>query len=92
MPESGGQGCDTGYLLPLWCRIAGISGCSKQSDLFIHIGQVERGEIAVMDTVNAQIAVSERRRSQAHHTAIPFKAVSRASRKLLILIFLKQVH
>ena len=66
--ESGGQVGDTGYLA-IGEAIAKISDVQKQSDLFIHIGQVERGEIAVMDTVNAQIAVSERRRSQAHHTA-----------------------
>ena len=66
--ESGGQVGDTGYLA-IGEAIAKISDVQKQSDLFIHIGQVERGEIAVGDNVNAQIAVSERRRSQAHHTA-----------------------
>ena len=66
--ESGGQVGDKGYLA-IGEAIAKISDVQKQSDLFIHIGQVERGEIAVGDNVNAQIAVSERRRSQAHHTA-----------------------
>ena len=66
--ESGGQVGDTGYLA-IGEAIAQISDVQKQADLFIHIGQIERGEIAVGDTVNAQISVSERRRSQAHHTA-----------------------
>jgi alanyl-tRNA synthetase len=66
--ESGGQVGDTGYLA-IGEAIAQISDVQKQADLFIHIGQIERGEIAVGDTVNAQISVSERRRIQAHHTA-----------------------
>jgi alanyl-tRNA synthetase len=66
--ESGGQVGDTGYLA-IGEAIAKISDVQKQADLFIHIGQVERGEIAVGDQVNAQVAVSERRRIQAHHTA-----------------------
>ncbi|GBO53919.1 alanyl-tRNA synthetase [Pseudanabaena sp. lw0831] len=66
--ESGGQVGDTGYLA-IGEAIAKISDVQKQADLFIHIGQVERGEIAIGDNVNAQVAVSERRRIQAHHTA-----------------------
>ncbi|OIP76400.1 MAG: alanine--tRNA ligase [Oscillatoriales cyanobacterium CG2_30_44_21] len=66
--ESGGQVGDTGYLA-IGEAIAKISDVQKQADLFIHIGQIERGEITVGNTVKAQIAVSERRRSQAHHTA-----------------------
>ena len=66
--ESGGQVGDTGYLA-IGEAIAQISDVQKQADLFIHIGQIERGEIAVGDTVNAQISVSERRRIQSHHTA-----------------------
>jgi alanyl-tRNA synthetase len=66
--ESGGQVGDTGYLA-IGEAIAKISDVQKQADLFIHIGQIERGEIAVGDSVNAQIAVSERRRIQSHHTA-----------------------
>ncbi|MEI6331745.1 MAG: alanine--tRNA ligase [Pseudanabaena sp. ELA645] len=66
--ESGGQVGDTGYLA-IGEAIAKISDVQKQADLFIHIGQIERGEIAVGDTINAQISVSERRRIQAHHTA-----------------------
>ncbi len=66
--ESGGQVGDTGYLA-IGEVIAQISDVQKQADLFIHIGQIERGEIAVGDHVNAQVAVSSRRRIQSHHTA-----------------------
>ncbi len=66
--ESGGQVGDTGYLA-IGEAIAKISDVQKQADLFIHIGQIDRGEIAIGDYVNAQVAVSERRRIQAHHTA-----------------------
>ncbi|MCY7332413.1 MAG: alanine--tRNA ligase [Pseudanabaena sp. CAN_BIN31] len=66
--ESGGQVGDTGYLA-IGEAIAKITDVQKQADLSIHIGQIERGEIAIGDEVNAQITVSERRRSQAHHTA-----------------------
>ncbi|PZV17016.1 MAG: alanine--tRNA ligase [Pseudanabaena sp.] len=66
--ESGGQVGDNGYLA-IGEAIVKISDVQKQADLFIHIGQVERGEIAIGDNVNAQVAVSERRRIQAHHTA-----------------------
>ncbi|ELS31203.1 MULTISPECIES: alanine--tRNA ligase [Pseudanabaena] len=66
--ESGGQVGDKGYLA-IGEAIAQISDVQKQADLFVHIGQIERGEITVGDHVNAQIAVSDRRRIQAHHTA-----------------------
>ncbi len=66
--ESGGQVGDTGYLA-IGDTIAKISDVKKEANLFIHIGQVERGEMAIADVVNAQIAISERRRIQAHHTA-----------------------
>ncbi|MBD2148813.1 alanine--tRNA ligase [Pseudanabaena sp. FACHB-1277] len=66
--ESGGQVGDTGYLA-IGDAIAQISDVQKQADLFIHIGQVERGEIQIGDRVNAQVALSPRRRVQSHHTA-----------------------
>ncbi len=66
--ESGGQVGDIGYLTS-GNAIAKITDVQKQADLFIHIGQIERGEMTVGDRINAQVAVSERRRSQAHHTA-----------------------
>ncbi len=66
--ESGGQVGDTGYLSNDEVRIR-IDDVQKKSDLIIHIGQVEWGESKQYETLTAQISVSERRRSQAHHTA-----------------------
>jgi alanyl-tRNA synthetase len=66
--ESGGQVGDRGFL-SLGEAIAAIDDVQKQADLFIHIGQIERGTLQVGDRINAQIAVSERRRIQSHHTA-----------------------
>ncbi|WP_041429690.1 alanine--tRNA ligase [Synechococcus sp. PCC 7502] len=66
--ESGGQVGDKGYL-SLSDTIIRIDDVQKESDLFIHIGQVERGEITLNSVVNAQVAKSDRRRIQAHHTS-----------------------
>ena len=66
--ESGGQVADDGYLA-IGEAIAKVGDVQKQADLFIHLTQIERGEISVGDQINAQISVSERRRIQAHHTA-----------------------
>ena len=66
--ESGGQVGDTGYIA-IGEAIAKIIDVQKQANLFIHIGQIERGEIAVGEVVNVQIEISERRRIQSHHTA-----------------------
>ncbi|MFQ3583856.1 MAG: alanine--tRNA ligase [Cyanobacteriota bacterium] len=66
--ESGGQIGDRGYLSGdgLLVRIEDVK---KQSDLFIHVGRVERGILRVGDPVQAQIDLACRRRVQAHHTA-----------------------
>ncbi|MCF2972503.1 alanine--tRNA ligase [Synechococcus sp. Nb3U1] len=66
--ESGGQIGDRGYLSgdELLVRIEDVQ---KQSDLFIHLGRVERGTLRVGDPVQAQIDLACRRRVQAHHTA-----------------------
>jgi len=66
--ESGGQIGDKGYI-SLGDVIIRIDDVQKESDLFIHIGQVERGEIEREDLVVAQVSVSDRRRIQAHHTS-----------------------
>ncbi len=77
--ESGGQVGDRGYLvgavehqttplqqLPLLIRIDDVQ---KESGLFVHIGQVERGELRVGDQVFAQVDNQLRRRAQTNHTA-----------------------
>jgi alanyl-tRNA synthetase len=66
--ESGGQIGDRGYLAGdnLLIRIDDVK---KESDFFIHFGQIDRGSLRVNDSINAQIDPSCRRRAQANHTA-----------------------
>ncbi len=66
--ESGGQIGDRGYLTGdnLVVRIEDVK---KESGIFIHFGRLERGTIAVENTVTATIDRACRRRVQAHHTA-----------------------
>ncbi len=66
--ESGGQIGDRGYLTGdnLVIRIEDVQ---KESGIFIHFGQVERGTIEPGQTLNATIDRACRRRVQAHHTA-----------------------
>ncbi len=66
--ESGGQIGDKGYI-STGNAIIRIDDVQKEADLFIHIGQVERGEIELDDIVTTQVTISERRRIQAHHTS-----------------------
>lgn len=66
--EGGGQVGDRG-VFSLGDAEIQITDVQKQSDLFIHYGEIRSGHIQVEDLVNAQVTVSERRRSQAHHTA-----------------------
>jgi alanyl-tRNA synthetase len=66
--ESGGQIGDKGYLSGdnLLIRIEDVQ---KESSFFVHYGKIERGTLAVNDTVNATIDRACRRRLQANHTA-----------------------
>ncbi len=66
--ESGGQIGDRGFLSGdnLLVRITDVQ---KESGIFVHIGQVERGKITTGDTISAQIDRACRRRVQANHTA-----------------------
>jgi alanyl-tRNA synthetase len=66
--ESGGQIGDKGYL-SVGDTIVRIDDVQKESDLFIHIGQVDRGEIELGELVTVQVSTSDRRRIQAHHTS-----------------------
>jgi alanyl-tRNA synthetase len=66
--ESGGQIGDRGYLTGdnLVIRIEDVK---KESGIFIHFGQIERGTVQVGQTVTAMIDRACRRRAQANHTA-----------------------
>jgi alanyl-tRNA synthetase len=66
--ESGGQVGDRGFIAS-GDAIVRIDDVQKESDLFIHIGHVERGTVHVDVQVNTQVGVSERRRIQSNHTA-----------------------
>mgnify|MGYP001491930739 FL=1 len=66
--EGGGQVGDRGSLSGVDVIVA-IDSVSRSRDVFVHSGRVERGELALGDTVNAQVDRSCRRRAQANHTA-----------------------
>lgn len=66
--ESGGQIGDRGYLT-VEDTIVRIEDVQKESNIFIHLGRVERGTLSVGMTVNARIDSTCRRRAQANHTA-----------------------
>ncbi len=66
--ESGGQVGDRGYLSGdhLLVRVEDVK---RESGIFVHFGQIERGSLRVGDRVTAQIDVAGRRRTQANHTS-----------------------
>ncbi|MGB3401588.1 MAG: alanine--tRNA ligase [Microcoleaceae cyanobacterium] len=66
--ESGGQIGDRGYLV-VDDTIVRIEDVQKESNIFIHIGYIERGILSTGMTVNARIDRACRRRAQANHTA-----------------------
>ncbi|TAF49836.1 MAG: alanine--tRNA ligase, partial [Oscillatoriales cyanobacterium] len=66
--ESGGQIGDRGYLSTETALIR-IDDVKKESHFFVHFGRVERGTIALGETVTAQIDRACRRRAQANHSA-----------------------
>ena len=66
--ESGGQIGDRGYLSGDGVVVT-IHDVKKESDFFVHFGNIERGILRVGDSVMAQIDQGCRRRLQANHTA-----------------------
>jgi alanyl-tRNA synthetase len=66
--ESGGQIGDRGTISG-YGSIVSIHDVKKESDFFVHFGRIERGNLRVGDSVNAQIDRSCRRRVQANHSA-----------------------
>ncbi|MEA5521972.1 alanine--tRNA ligase [Limnoraphis robusta] len=66
--ESGGQIGDRGFL-SFGDTVVRVEDVQKESNIFIHLGKVERGILTVGMTVNAQIDRACRRRAQANHTA-----------------------
>jgi len=66
--ESGGQVGDRGYLVTE-DTIVRIQDVQKESGIFIHFGQIERGTLKTGDRVQASIDRACRRRIQANHSA-----------------------
>ncbi|MEB3283231.1 MAG: alanine--tRNA ligase [Lyngbya sp.] len=66
--ESGGQIGDRGFL-SFGETVVRVEDVQKESNIFIHLGKIERGILTVGMTVNAQIDRACRRRAQANHTA-----------------------
>ncbi|KMW70292.1 alanine--tRNA ligase, partial [Limnoraphis robusta] len=66
--ESGGQIGDRGFL-SFGDTVVRVEDVQKESNIFIHLGKVERGILTLGMTVNAQIDRACRRRAQANHTA-----------------------
>jgi alanyl-tRNA synthetase len=66
--ESGGQVGDRGYLVTE-DTIVRIQDVQKESGIFIHFGQIERGILKTGDRVQASIDRACRRRVQANHSA-----------------------
>ena len=66
--ESGGQIGDVGYLQHEKFSMK-INDVQEVEDTFIHIGTIESGNIQVIQSVNAHIDISHRKKIQRNHTA-----------------------
>ncbi|NEO30277.1 MAG: alanine--tRNA ligase [Symploca sp. SIO3C6] len=66
--ESGGQIGDRGYLSGDTVLVR-IEDVKKESDFFVHFGQIERDTLQIGMPISAQIDRACRRRTQANHTA-----------------------
>ncbi|MFA9421508.1 MAG: alanine--tRNA ligase [Gammaproteobacteria bacterium] len=66
--ESGGQVGDIGILTNANAEFQ-VRDTQKQNDIFMHIGTIQRGKLAVGDTVTAQIDEDHRRAVRLNHSA-----------------------
>ncbi|MDC0370008.1 alanine--tRNA ligase [Pelagibacteraceae bacterium] len=67
--ESGGQVGDHGLIQTIDCKI-NIKGTQKKvGDLYVHIGQIEKGSIKIGDSVNLSIDTIRRNNCKANHSA-----------------------
>ncbi len=67
--ESGGQVGDQGLIQTTSCKINIKDTQKKVSDLFVHIGKIEKGSIKVGESVNLSINTIRRNNSKANHSA-----------------------
>ena len=66
--EGGGQVGDRGVLSGDELIVT-VESVSRTRDVFVHAGRIERGQLAVGDSISAQVDPACRRRAQANHTA-----------------------
>ena len=67
--ESGGQVGDQGIIYTSECEINIKDTQKKMGDLFVHTGEIKKGEIKVGQNVNLEIDVKKRNNSKANHSA-----------------------
>jgi alanyl-tRNA synthetase len=67
--ESGGQVGDAGVLEEADVRFEVSDTQKVQNNVFLHIGRMSRGELAVGDTITASIDMDKRRRTMYNHSA-----------------------
>ena len=67
--ESGGQVGDTGVIRADGFRIAITDTQKKLSDVVVHLGRVEEGEVRVGDAALAEVDHARRTAIRAHHSA-----------------------
>jgi len=66
--ESGGQVGDVGYLVGKSSRFL-VLDTKKQGDMFLHLGRLQSGELAVNDTLRAEVDAEHRLAIAANHSA-----------------------
>ena len=67
--ESGGQVGDQGFISTSNCRIIIKDTLKKMTDLHVHLGKVETGNIKVGESVNLEINNERRNNAKAYHSA-----------------------
>ncbi|MDF2367198.1 alanine--tRNA ligase [Sneathiella sp.] len=67
--ESGGQEGDHGRLKTADGFAMTVKDTQKKQDLFIHMGQIAKGELKVDDVVETHVDHNRRNRLRAHHSA-----------------------
>jgi alanyl-tRNA synthetase len=66
--ESGGQVGDSGFITATKTEFR-VRDTQKQNDVFMHIGCIQAGKLALGDSVNAQIDTDHRRAVMLNHSA-----------------------
>ena len=67
--ESGGQVGDQGIIYSSDCKINIKDTQKKMGNLYVHIGNVEKGSIKIGQSVNLEIDINKRNNSRANHSA-----------------------